>query len=166
MTVHLLRAMTSASADVRLVAEIFRKLAEFRRDYDESVLQELVAMLRRRMSERQADKVMCDALAMDNELRFRLPAGLSLHRNETGLPCADARALITLIAHACDPDDSLAATAAEELGVRNHRVLRKCASVLALSLAQGGLEIGWEAPPAMQMEQMEARASPDVDLRL
>jgi hypothetical protein len=164
MTVHPLRTMTTSSADARLVVKIFRKLAEFRRDYDETVLHELAAMLCRRMSERQADMVMSDALVMDNEIRFRLPAGLSLHEDCSGFPCPDAQALMTLIAHAGDCDHSLAAVAAEELGIENHRILRKCASVLALSLAQGGIEIGWGAAPRAM--RMETSSSTDLDLRL
>ena len=51
-------------------------------------------MLCRCMPETQADKVMSDALAMDNELRFRLPRGLSLDDDETPslpVPARDRR---------------------------------------------------------------------------
>jgi hypothetical protein len=165
MTVHSLPEMTATSSDARFIAAIFRKLAEFREDYDERYLHELAAMLCRYMPETQADKVMSDALAMDNELRFRLPRGLSLNDDDddTFTP-ADAEALTRLIAHAGATDHSLAAAAAEELGIENHRILRKCASVLALSLAEGGIEIGWEAPPAAM--QTNACGARDVDFRL
>jgi hypothetical protein len=163
MTVHAFREMTRAPADAGLIIEIFGKLVEFRRDYDETVLHDLAVILRARMSEPQADKAMCDALAMDNEIRFRLPAGLSLREEETGFPCTDTRALMKLIAHAGDPDHSLAAAAAEELGVQSHRILRKCASVLALSLAHGGLEIGWADAPT---KALETRAAPGAELHL
>ena len=164
MTVHPRNEMTTQSSNDRLVGEIFWKLAEFRKDYNETFLHELFAMLCRRMSERQADKVISDALAMDNEVRFRLPGGLSLDENNAGFPSSDVQALTRLIACAGAKDHSLAAAAAEELGIENHRILRKCASVLASSLAQGGIEIGWEAAPLAI--SMKARGSSDVDFRL
>ncbi|MBV9567426.1 MAG: hypothetical protein JO172_04750 [Hyphomicrobiales bacterium] len=164
MTVHPLNEMATPASNARLVSEIFRKLAEFRIDYDETYLHELFAMLRRRMPERQADRVMSDALAMDNEIRFRLPDGLSLGEDDAGFPSPEAQALTRLIAYAGATDHSLAAAAAEELGIENHRILRKCASVLASSLAQGGIEIGWEA--ASVAIPMKARGSSDVDFRL
>jgi hypothetical protein len=72
--------------------------------------------------------------------------------------------LTRLIAHAGARDHSLATAAAEELGIENHRILRKYASVLASSLAQGGIEIGWEGAAATM--PMTARGTPDVDFRL
>jgi hypothetical protein len=164
MTVHPLNEMTTRSADARLIGTLFRKLAQFREDYDERYLHELFAMLRRRMPEQQADKVMSDALALDNEIRFRLPDGLLLEEDDPDFPCARAQALTRLISHAGAGDHGLAAAAAEELGIENHRILRKYASVLASSLAQGGIEIGWDAGP--ETMPMTARGTPDVDFRL
>ena len=164
MSVHPLDEIATRSADAQLIGAIFRKLAQFREDYDERFLHELFAMLRRRMPEHQADKVMSDALAMDNEIRFRLRGGLSLDEDGLDFPCPHAQALTRLIAHAGARDHSLAAAAAEELGIENHRILRKYASVLASSLAQGGIEIGWEGAPATM--PMTARGTPDVDFRL
>jgi hypothetical protein len=164
MTFQAPNETTARSADARLIGAIFCKLAQFREDYDERFLHELFAMLCRRMPAHQADKVMSDGLAMDNEIRFRVPRGLSLDEDEADFPGPHLQALTRLIAHAGATDHSLAAAAAEELGIENHRILRKCASVLASSLAQGGIEIGWEAEPATL--PMTARGAPDVDFRL
>jgi hypothetical protein len=164
MTVHVLDETTARPAAARLIGDIFRKLAQFREDYDERFLQELFAMLCCRMSAGRADKVMSDALAMDNEIRFRLPDGLSLDEDDLDFPGQHVQALTRLIAHAGAADHNLVAAAAEELGIENHRILRKCASVLASSLAQGGIEIGWESEPATL--PMTARAAPDADFRL
>ncbi|MBV8448603.1 MAG: hypothetical protein JO094_00020 [Hyphomicrobiales bacterium] len=165
MIIHPLNESTTQSSDAHLVLEIFRKLAEFRIDYDETCLHELFATLRRHMPEHHADQVMSDALVMDNEIRFRLPGGLSLDEDEAGFPGPDAQALMRLIAHAGATDHSLAAQAAEELGIENHRILRKCASVLASSLAQGGIEIGWEAAAPVGMP-VKTGGSSDIDFRL
>jgi hypothetical protein len=153
---------------VRLVAEIFRKLAVFRKDYDGAVLQELAATLRRHMGEHQADKVMSDALVMDNEIRFRRPAGLILWPAGGKLAGAQEEALLALIRHADAAHDILAVAAAEELGIENHRVLRKCASLLARSLAQGGVDLGWGvAQTAMQIARgLPLSGSSQADMRL
>ena len=163
MTVHTLPRMEVLPPNARLVAEIFRGLAVFRKDYDETILQELVARLRRHMPEGDADKVMSDALTMDNEIRFRLPSGLALRETGAGFASPAEKALMTLIGHAEEPDDMLARAAAVELGIENHRVLRKCASLLARSLTQAGIEIEWGAAPAAM--QMAACGSPYVDIR-
>jgi hypothetical protein len=164
MTIQLLNeTRTRATAD-RLIGAIFRKLAQFREDYDEIFLHELLAMLCPLMPEQQADKVLSDALAMDNEIRFRLPGGLSLDEDDMSFPCPRTRALTRLIAHAGANHHSLASAAAEELGIENHRILRKYASVLASSLAQGGIEFGWEVAPAGM--PMASRETPDADFRL
>ncbi len=163
MTVHVLDEK-ARSADARLIGAIFRKLAQFREDYDERWLHELFAMLCRRMPAPQADKVMSDALAMDNEIRFRLPQGVFQDEDDLDFSSPRIEALTRLIAHAGTSDHSLAAVAAEELGIENHRILRRCASVLASSLAQGGMEIGWEAEAAPL--PMTLRGAPDVDFRL
>ena len=164
MTIHALKEIAKRSADACLIGTLFRKLAQFRKDYDERYLHELFATLCRRMPEQQADKVMSDALAMDNEIRFRLPGGLALEEDNPEFPCPRANALTRLIAHAGAAEHGLAAAAAEELGIENHRILRKYASVLAWSLAQGGIEIGWDgAPDTLPMTIGRTR---DVDFRL
>lgn len=164
MTVHALNEIARQSADARLIGTVFRKLAQFREDYDERYLHELFTTLCRRMPEQQADKVLSDALAMDNEIRFRLPGGLWLEEDNPAFPCPCVQALTRLIAHAGVSDHGLAAVAAEELGIENHRILRKYASVLASSLSQGGIEIGWDGAP--DTLPMTLGRTPDVDFRL
>jgi hypothetical protein len=130
-----------------VVIDIFRRLAEFRVDYEEAVLHGLATMLRRHMPESAADMVISDALTMDNEIRFRLPAGLSLRELAEFGASADETDLLTLIRHSADTDDRHAAEAAERLGIMHHRILRSCARLLERSLRQGGVEIEWEAAP-------------------
>jgi len=164
MTVHALNEFAKQSTDARLIVTVFRKLAQFREDYDERYLHELFATLCRRMPEEQADKVMSDALAMDNEIRFRLPDGLSLEEDDPAFPCPHARALQRLVAHAGAAEHDLAAAAAEELGIENHRILRKYAGVLASSLTRGGVEIVWDG--AADNLPMTLGRMPDADIRL
>jgi hypothetical protein len=142
--VTLARANRPASATV---LDIFRRLAEFRAEYDEAVLFSLATVLRHLMPESAADKVMSDGLTMDNEIRFRLPAGLSLREPGELGASTDEADLLALVRHSADMDDRLAGEAAERLGIVHHRILRSCARVLERSLKQGGVEIEWEAAP-------------------
>jgi hypothetical protein len=160
MTIRTTPQRETPSAKVRFIAEIFRTLALFRKDYDERLLQELAATLRRRMSDEEADRIMSDALVMDNEIRFRLPAGLALEKVGATSVSADERALAALIVDADDPEG--AATAAEVLGIAQHRVLRQCASLLAGSLRRAGIETEWGATPAT-VQMVSGR--PYVDMR-
>ena len=134
--------------NVALTIELFRGLFEFRQSYDELILQSLFAMLRERLTEREADKVLSDALALDNEIRFRLPCGLAVYDPSDDFASPDEEALVLMIAHAEDHGDPIGAVMAERLGITCHHVLRGCASTLAQSLKQAGIEIEWGHVPA------------------
>ncbi|SEC14662.1 hypothetical protein SAMN05444161_0595 [Rhizobiales bacterium GAS191] len=162
MTLHVFSPAPAAPHAARLVLDIFRRLAAFREDYDEAVLHGLAAMLRRHMPEGAADKVTSDALVMDNEIRFRLPAGLAMQPQGEFRATHEEAALLSLVRHADDADDRLAVEAAERLGIVYHRVLRNCARMLARSLRQGGVETEWEAAPAAM--RRAPRAPPRADM--
>ena len=144
--------------NVALTAEILRTLSKFREGYDERVLQGLFEMLCRLMTEGHADKIMSDALALDNEIRFRLPLGLDF--GEPGDECAskDEEVLITLVGHAEKAAGVTAAAMADKLGIGNHQTLRERACALARSLRLAGVEIEWgRTPPPTPMEARAAR---------
>jgi hypothetical protein len=142
-----------------LTVEIFRGFAKFRDGYDEAVLQELAQMLCRRMEEEEADQIMADALALDNEIRFRLPCGPAIQEPGEGHVCADEEALVTLVGHAENKGSGVAIAMAERLGIEDHAVLRDYASALARSLKRGGIEIEWgSARAAMPMTACDGSA--------
>jgi hypothetical protein len=163
MTVHAFPRRGFLPRNAGLTVEIFRRLAKFREGYDEAILQELAEMLRRHMEEDEADQIMSDALALDNEIRFRLPCGLAVQDAGEGHAGAGEEALVTLIGHAEDGDAIMAVAMAERLGVENHHVLLELASALARSLKRGGIEIEWgSARAAMRMAACDGPARPGI----
>jgi len=147
MTVDAFGSLPSLPPKARLVVEIFRRLAAFREDYDEAVLRGLMTVLCRHMAAAEADKVMSDVMIMHNEICFRVPRGLAFNDPGDAFASAHERALLLLIAHAAEPsDDEAAAEAAEALGIDSHRVLRICASLVARSLAGGGVDVASGLP--------------------
>jgi hypothetical protein len=124
-----------------MVAEIFRKLSAFRKDYDETVLDDIAAMLHRCMSAANADTLMRDALVMDNELRFRRPGGLKLHGMGHSSLSADEGLLLALIAASHVARSAPAMAMAKRLGVENGRVLWQAATAVARDLARAGIDV-------------------------
>jgi hypothetical protein len=152
MTVHALppRKLPSRKflpLEVTLTAEIFRRLSEFREDYGEAILQSLFGLLRQHMSEEDADRIMSDALTLDNEIRFRLPCGLSMLSSGEDFLSTDEEALVALLGHVGDPDGAMAIAMAERLGIGSHQVLRECACGLARSLEHAGIRLDHRSPP-------------------
>jgi hypothetical protein len=143
MSVRVLPKSQVLPGSLALTVEIFRALAEFRRRCDEGILQDLFARLRRLMDEPAADEILSSALALDNEIRFRRPAGLALRDRDDELVSPDEETLAMLIGHAEEKDHPTAIAMAERLGIGNHHVLREYAYALALSLRHGGIEIEW-----------------------
>jgi hypothetical protein len=148
MMVRALRQGKLLPPNVALTVELFRGLFEFRQNYDELILQCLFAMLRESVTEHDADKILSDALVLDNEIRFRLPCGLAMYEPGDDFASPDEEALVLMIAHAEDHGDPIGAVMAERLGIKCHHVLRGCASTLAQSLKQAGIEIEWRHVPA------------------
>jgi hypothetical protein len=149
MSVRVLPEAEVLSPPVALSIELFRALAEFRQAYDEGILQDLFARLRRLTDEKAADEILANALALDNEIRFRMPAGLALRDQDDELVSPDEEALATLIGLAEEEDNPAVIAMAERLGIENHHVLRACASALARSLRRAGIEIELGGGPAV-----------------
>jgi hypothetical protein len=143
MTVRALTPRKLLPPGAALTIELFRGLSEFRQDYDETVLQALFAMLCEHMTEDHADAILSDALALDNESRFRLPCGIATRDPGGDFASSDEEALVGLIACAEDYDDPASAVMAERLGIATHYALRGCACSLAQSLNRAGVEIEW-----------------------
>jgi hypothetical protein len=157
MTVRALPQRKLLPPHVALTIELFRGLSEFRQDYDGTILESLFAMLCEHMTGDEADKILSDTLALDNEIRFRLPCGLAVHDPGDDFASPDEEALVTLIARAEDHGDPTAALMAERLGIASYHALRECASSLARSLRQAGIETEWEhAPAAMGVAALTA----------
>jgi hypothetical protein len=136
---HAARAARSPGA--MTIVDVFRKLAEFRKDYDESVLSDVVAMLCQHMSAADADALLSDAFVMDNELRFRRPGGVMLHASGDLSLSRDEIILAGLIAASDSGDDRRAIAMAKRLGVENNRGLRQAACVLARDLARASINV-------------------------
>ena len=124
-----------------MVVEIFRKLSEFRQDYDKAPLDDILAMLRCSMSTANADTLMRDALLMDNELRFRRPGGLDLHGTGHSSLSADEGLLLALIQVSDGPKSAPAMAVTKRLGVENGRVLWQAAIAVARDLVRAGIDV-------------------------
>jgi hypothetical protein len=149
MTVHILSGNGATARHVAPPIEIFRWLSEFRQGGGEGLLQDLFDRLRLRMGEVEADRVMSDALALDNEIRFRRPGGLELRPRGDVFLSADEAALAALIGHAHDL--AIAPAMAEKLGIGSHDILRQHAASFAGSLREGGIEYEWEGAATAAM---------------
>jgi hypothetical protein len=114
------------------------------------------------MSEVEADQVMSEALALDNEIRFRLPDGLRMRARGDVLSSTDEAALAALIAYA--DDSAMAIAMAGKLGVGSHDIMRQHALALTLSLRRGGVQIEWESAPTAAMAVTAPMAPPHSGL--
>ena len=130
-----------ATSERDFVVEVFRKLSEFRQDYDEATLDDILAMLRCSMSTANADTLMRDALLMDNELRFRRPGGLDLHGTGHSSLSADEGLLLALIQASDGPTSAPAMAVTKRLGVENGRVLWQAAIAVARDLVRAGIDV-------------------------
>src|SRR6478672_5432666 len=100
MRVRVTRHKEFLPSHAALMIDVFRGLSAFRSSSDERVLQELFAKLCEHMAEDAADRVLSAALALDNEIRFRMPCGLSLREQGDDPASPHEKALIILVAHA------------------------------------------------------------------